>query len=124
GNIAPTSSISAGLDYCGVSPILAWLYDAGRVQFRAATDEQVRQAYRTILSHEGVVPALESLHAVAYALELAPSLPPEQHIVINASGRGEKDLFIAMENLQPQQLAEFMELKLQQLRNLAISPKV
>lgn len=116
GNIAPTSSISAGLDYCGVSPILAWLYDEGRVQFAAASDEQVRQAYRTILRREGIVPAMESLHAIAHALVLAPTLSTDTHLVINASGRGEKDLFIAMENLQPAQLAEFMELKLQSLK--------
>ncbi|MBX3103143.1 MAG: tryptophan synthase subunit beta [Bacteroidetes bacterium] len=115
GNIAPTASISAGLDYCGVSPVLAWLHDQGRVQFAAATDAQVLDAYRTVLRTEGLVPAMESMHAFAHALALAPTLSPDTHVVINMSGRGEKDLFIAMEHLQPAQMTEFMQLKLTSL---------
>jgi tryptophan synthase beta chain len=119
GNIAPTASISAGLDYCGVSPVLAWLHDVGRVQFVAASDTQVLAAYRTVLRTEGIIPAMESMHAFAYALELAPQLRPDQHVVINMSGRGEKDLFIAMEHLQPAEMAQFMELKLHNLKSHA-----
>ena len=109
GNIANTHSVSAGLDYCGVSPILAWLYDEGRVRFETASDEAALDAVRRTAQIEGLIPALESAHAFAYAFELAARLPKDQIVVINASGRGEKDLFITMRHFQPEALKRYAE---------------
>lgn len=114
GNIAPTASISAGLDYCGISPLLAWLSDEGRVDFAAASDQATIEAYQLMLRKEGLIPALESTHAFAHAFQLAQEMNPNQHIVVNMSGRGEKDLFIVMDELQPEALKHFMQLKLNQ----------
>jgi len=109
GNIAPTHSISAGLDYCGMSPLLAYLADAGRIQLATAGDNAVLAAVQQLARTEGLVLALESAHALAHAIELAPSLPADRLLVINGSGRGEKDLFITMQALQPEALRQFME---------------
>lgn len=109
GNIANTHSVSAGLDYCGVSPILAWLYDEGRVRFETASDDAALDAVRRTAQVEGLIPALESAHAFAYAFELAARLPKDQIVVINASGRGEKDLFITMRHFQPEALKRYAE---------------
>ena len=107
GNIADTHSVSAGLDYCGVSPILAWLADAGRVQFATASDEASLAAVQRLARTEGIIPALESAHAFAHAFELAAELSPDKIIVVNASGRGEKDLFITMRHFQPDSLQAY-----------------
>ncbi|MEO6758034.1 MAG: tryptophan synthase subunit beta [Saprospiraceae bacterium] len=107
GNIAGTHSVSAGLDYCGVSPILAWLADAGRVQFATASDAAALAAVQTLARTEGIIPALESAHAFAHAFELAADLPKDKIVVINASGRGEKDLFITMRHFQPDSLETY-----------------
>ena len=101
GNILPTSSVSAGLDYCGLSPLLAYLKDAGRVQFTQATDAATLEALSRTARTEGLILALESAHAMAEAIRLAPTLSPEQTIVVNGSGRGEKDLFITLPRLNP-----------------------
>ncbi|MCC6462006.1 MAG: tryptophan synthase subunit beta [Saprospiraceae bacterium] len=109
GNIAATHSVSAGLDYCGVSPILAWLADEGRVQFAAASDAEALAAVQRLARTEGIIPALESAHAFAHAFELAADLPPETVVVVNASGRGEKDLFITMQHFQGDSLQRYAQ---------------
>ncbi|MBI2415668.1 MAG: tryptophan synthase subunit beta [Candidatus Kerfeldbacteria bacterium] len=97
GNLQPTHSVSAGLDYPGIGPEHAYLYQQGRAQYVAVTDVQAVQAFRALANTEGIVPALESAHAVAYAIQLAPTLPPKKTIVVNISGRGDKDYFILRE---------------------------
>ena len=92
GQIAATHSISAGLDYPSIGPEHAFLHDAGRVQYVAASDTDALAAFRTLSEQEGIIPALESAHAVAYALKLARELKPEQTILVNLSGRGDKDV--------------------------------
>jgi tryptophan synthase beta chain len=107
GNISNTHSVSAGLDYCGVSPILANLADMGRVQFAQASDEEALAAVKRLAQKEGIIPALESAHGFAHAFKLAATLPKEAIIVVNASGRGEKDLFITMRHFQEESLIKY-----------------
>ncbi|MDF1766083.1 MAG: tryptophan synthase subunit beta [Gammaproteobacteria bacterium] len=92
GQIMETHSVSAGLDYPGVGPEHAWLKDLKRVNYVAATDVEAMQAFHQLTRLEGIIPALESAHAVAYAMKLAATMAPEQSIVINLSGRGDKDI--------------------------------
>ena len=92
GQLAPTYSISAGLDYPGVGPEHAHLMDIGRAKYVAITDKEAIDAFYYLSRMEGVIPAIESSHAVAYAIKIAPSLSKEQVIVINISGRGDKDV--------------------------------
>ena len=91
GQIAPVYSISAGLDYPGVGPEHAWLRDSGRAQYVAITDDEAVDAFEYLSRTEGIIPAIESAHAVAYARQLAPRMCPDQIIVVNLSGRGDKD---------------------------------
>ena len=92
GLIKETHSVSAGLDYPGVGPEHAWLKEVQRAEYVAVTDEAALDAFRQLNRLEGILPALESSHALAYAAELAPTLRSDQHIVINLSGRGDKDI--------------------------------
>ncbi|MBK1727226.1 tryptophan synthase subunit beta [Halorhodospira neutriphila] len=92
GQILGTHSISAGLDYPGVGPEHAWLKDSGRAQYATVTDEQALAAFHRLCRDEGILPALETSHALAYAEELAAGLSPEQLVVVNLSGRGDKDI--------------------------------
>jgi tryptophan synthase beta chain len=92
GQIIETHSISAGLDYPGVGPEHAWLKDSGRARYVAASDEEALQAFHTLTKVEGIIPALESSHALAYAAKLAQEMDPEQIVVVNLSGRGDKDM--------------------------------
>ncbi len=92
GQIIETHSISAGLDYPGVGPEHAWLKDSGRASYVAVDDEQAMRAFHSLTRTEGIIPALESSHALAYAMELAPTMDPEQIIIVNLSGRGDKDI--------------------------------
>lgn len=92
GQIIPTHSISAGLDYPGVGPEHAWLKDIGRVQYGSATDEEALAAFRELTLVEGIMPALESSHALAHVRKLAPTMGKDQVIVVNLSGRGDKDI--------------------------------
>ncbi|KGD63236.1 tryptophan synthase subunit beta [Alcanivorax nanhaiticus] len=92
GQIIETHSVSAGLDYPGVGPEHAWLKDLGRVQYVAADDTEALAAFRELTQVEGIMPALESSHALAYASKLAQTMSPEQNIVVNLSGRGDKDI--------------------------------
>ena len=91
-NILPVYSISAGLDYPGVGPEHAYLKDSGRVQYAAITDKEAVEAFYFLSKTEGIIPALESSHAVAYAMKLAPEMPRDQIMIINLSGRGDKDV--------------------------------
>jgi tryptophan synthase beta chain len=92
GQITETHSISAGLDYPGVGPEHAWLKDIGRAHYVAVTDDEALRAFHHLTLTEGIIPALESSHALAYVTELAPTLRPDQSIVVNLSGRGDKDI--------------------------------
>jgi tryptophan synthase beta chain len=92
GQIMSTHSVSAGLDYPGVGPEHSMLKDSGRVNYVAATDDEALNAFRTLTQVEGIMPALESSHAVAYALKLAATMSPDKNIIINLSGRGDKDI--------------------------------
>ena len=92
GQITETHSISAGLDYPGVGPEHAWLKDIGRVKYVAATDKEALQAFHQLTQVEGIIPALESSHAMAYGVKLAAEMSPDQTIIINLSGRGDKDI--------------------------------
>tara|TARA_R110000868_G_scaffold77760_2_gene222489 strand:- start:311 stop:1054 length:744 start_codon:yes stop_codon:yes gene_type:complete len=92
GQIIETHSVSAGLDYPGVGPEHSWLKDLGRVNYVAINDDEALAAFRKLTLVEGIMPALESAHAVAYAEKLAKTMSPEQSIVVNLSGRGDKDI--------------------------------
>ena len=92
GQIASTHSISAGLDYPGVGPEHAWLKDMGRAEYVAINDEEALDAFHELTRTEGIIPALESSHALAYAKKIAPTMACDQIIVVNLSGRGDKDI--------------------------------
>ncbi len=92
GQIIDTHSVSAGLDYPGVGPEHAWLKDSGLAEYVPITDEETLEAFHTCCRIEGIIPALESSHALAYAAKLAPTLPRDKLILVNLSGRGDKDM--------------------------------
>lgn len=92
GQIAPVYSISAGLDYPGIGPEHAHLHDTGRAQYVAITDDEAVQAFSYLSKTEGIIPAIESAHALAYAMKVAPQMDKEKIIVVNLSGRGDKDV--------------------------------
>jgi tryptophan synthase beta chain len=93
GQIAEAHSISAGLDYPGIGPEHSWLHDIGRVQYLPVTDDQAMASFQTLSKLEGIIPALESAHAIAAAEQVAPTLDADKIIVVNLSGRGDKDIF-------------------------------
>jgi tryptophan synthase beta chain len=97
GQIIETHSVSAGLDYPGVGPEHAWLKDIGRAEYVGATDKEALEAFHELCRVEGIIPALESSHALAYAAKLAPTLPKDKILLVNLSGRGDKDLHIVSE---------------------------
>jgi tryptophan synthase beta chain len=92
GQIIETHSVSAGLDYPGVGPEHAWLKDSGRATYVTATDDEALAAFHTCCRLEGIIPALESAHALAYAARIAPTLPADTVLLVNLSGRGDKDM--------------------------------
>jgi tryptophan synthase beta chain len=92
GQIIETHSISAGLDYPGVGPEHAYLKDIGRAEYVGITDSEALEAFHRLCRTEGIIPALESSHAVAYAMKLAKTMRPDQHLLVNLSGRGDKDI--------------------------------
>jgi len=92
GQIIETHSVSAGLDYPGVGPEHAYLHDIGRAQYVGITDDEALSAFHRLCRTEGIIPALESSHAVAYAMKLAATMRPDQHLLVNLSGRGDKDI--------------------------------
>ena len=92
GQIIETHSISAGLDYPGVGPEHAWLKDSGRAEYVAVTDQDALDAFHNLCRFEGIIPALESSHALAYAAHIAPHMDRDQILLVNLSGRGDKDI--------------------------------
>lgn len=109
GNTAKTHSVAAGLDYIGIGPELAKLYDTGRVEFTSITDQEALVAVRKLALSEGIIPALESAHAVAHALRLAPALPSGKTVVVNVSGRGDKDLFTLAAHFDKAEFKTFLK---------------
>jgi tryptophan synthase beta chain len=99
GQIQLTHSVSAGLDYAAVGPEHAFLRDQGRIDFDYATDDEALDAFQRLSQIEGIIPALETAHAVAYVLKAAPALDPNQIVILNLSGRGDKDVSQAAEIL-------------------------
>jgi tryptophan synthase beta chain len=97
GQVIETHSVSAGLDYPGVGPEHAWLKDIGRAQYVTITDKEAIDAFHTCCRIEGIIPALESSHALAYAAKLAATLPKDKIILANLSGRGDKDMHTVAE---------------------------
>ena len=94
GQIGHTSSIAAGLDYPAIGPVHALLKDEGRVEYVAIGDEETVQAFKLLSKTEGIIPALESSHALAYLMKIGKELPKETQVIVNLSGRGEKDLCV------------------------------
>jgi tryptophan synthase beta chain len=92
GQINEAHSISAGLDYPGIGPEHSWLKEMGRVEYVSATDDEALEAFQLLCKLEGIIPALESAHALAHVLKLAPTLPADNLLVMNLSGRGDKDV--------------------------------
>ena len=103
GQISPTHSVSAGLDYAAIGPEHAYYYKLGRIKYAYATDDEALEAFKTLSRHEGIIPALESSHGLAYAIKRAKELSPESIICVSLSGRGDKDV---------QEAARFMGVKL------------
>jgi tryptophan synthase beta chain len=114
GQMRDTHSISAGLDYIGIGPILAYLHQQQRVRFEAATDADVVAAFRTTIRNEGLIPALESSHAIACALLEASQLSPGESILVNMSGRGDKDIFTIAAALGDERWYDFLRHKVQE----------
>jgi tryptophan synthase beta chain len=114
GQMRETHSISAGLDYVGVSPILSHLKETGRARFAVATDQEVVEAMRLTIRREGLIPALESAHAFVQAFKDAPNMAPDDVIIINQSGRGDKDIFTVADAFQDPGWREFIIKKAKQ----------
>lgn len=115
GQALETRSISAGLDYCGIGPQLASLGKSGRIEFTSALDKEALDAVKFFAKNEGVLFAMESAHAGAQAIKMAPTLPKNKAIIINMSGRGDKDIFITCPVFRPQQWKEFLVSELERL---------
>ena len=109
GQIMNTHSVSAGLDYPGVGPLHAHLHDMKRVTYTFATDKQAIDALSLLARTEGILPALESSHALAEAIRLAPTLSPKKSIVVNLSGRGDKDMFILAKHIKDDNFVSFLK---------------
>ncbi len=117
GQALPTRSISAGLDYCGIGPQLATLGRKGRVEFTYARDEEALNAVKFFARNEGVLFAMESAHAGAEAIKLAPRLPKDKAIIINMSGRGDKDVFITCPVFRREEWLDFLHAEIDRLEN-------
>lgn len=111
GQLSHTHSVSAGLDYAGVGPEHAFLHDIGRVNYTSATDEEAIAALKMVMKEEGMIPALESSHAWAEAIKQAPTMKKDESIIINQSGRGDKDIFIIADALADKNWFEFLQRK-------------
>lgn len=116
GNMLETHSVAAGLDYIGVSPILSHLHTTGRVRFEAATDTEVVAALRLAMRKEGLIPALESSHAFAQAFKEAPTMSKDEIIIINQSGRGDKDIFTVADAITDPKWEAFIQKKAEAYR--------
>ena len=99
GQIEEGHSISAGLDYPGIGPEHAWLKETGRVTYLSATDDEALAAFQLCAQQEGIIPALEPAHALAKVIEIAPQKPRDHLLVVNISGRGDKDIFTVADHL-------------------------
>jgi tryptophan synthase beta chain len=99
GQISDAHSISAGLDYPGIGPEHSWLHEIGRANYVSATDQEALDAFQLLARTEGIIPALEPAHAIAYTQKLAPKLGKDKSIVVGLSGRGDKDIFAVAERL-------------------------
>jgi tryptophan synthase beta chain len=108
-----THSVAAGLDYVGISPILAHLHDLKRVRFEAANDQEVKDALSLTMKKEGLIPALESSHAFVTAYKEAPKMSKDEVILISMSGRGDKDIFTIAEALGDERWEEFLREKVE-----------
>ena len=117
GQVSTTRSISAGLDYAGIGPQLAELGESGRIEFNAVTDDEALNAVRVFAQNEGVMFALESAHAGAMAIRLAPGMKKDDVIIVNMSGRGDKDIFITSPVFRPKEWEQFLEAELERLRS-------
>jgi tryptophan synthase beta chain len=116
GQMRETHSVAAGLDYVGVSPILAHLRETGRVRFAAATDVEVVRALELAVRREGLIPALESAHAFAQAFREVGELSPDDVVIINQSGRGDKDIFTVADALDDPDWKDFIRKKAEAYR--------
>ena len=119
GQMQDTHSVSAGLDYVGVSPILASLYEQGRVRFEAATDDEVVEAMSLTVRREGLIPALETSHAFVQAFKEVGDMSPDDSIIINQSGRADKDIFTVADALKDPKWEKFILAKAEEYRNRA-----
>ena len=117
GQALPTRSISAGLDYCGIGPQLAALGKSGRVEFTSALDREALDALKFFAKNEGVLFAMESSHAGAQAIKMAPTMSKDDVIIINMSGRGDKDIFITSPVFRPEEWKNFLEAELESLNS-------
>lgn len=115
GQALPTRSISAGLDYCGIGPQLAALGKSGRIEFTSALDSEALAAVKFFAKNEGVLFALESAHAGAEAIKLAPKISADKAIIVNMSGRGDKDVFITSPVFRPAEWKEFLKAEIERL---------
>lgn len=112
GQLQKTHSISAGIDYTGIGPQHAHLHKSGRVEYVSASDEEALESLTILAQHEGIIPALESAHALAHALKLAPTLATDKVIVVNLSGRGDKDLFITAKHFDEKKWKDYLKSQL------------
>ena len=115
GQALPTRSISAGLDYCGIGPQLAALGKSGRVEFCAIKDDEALNAVSFFAKNEGILFALESAHAGAAAMKIAKELPADQAVIINMSGRGDKDVFITSPVFRREEWINFLHAEIERL---------
>lgn len=123
GQLGDTHSIAAGLDYVGVSPILAHLSQTGRVTPESATDVEVTEAFKLLMKTEGIIPALESSHALAGGFKRAKTMRPDQHLVINLSGRGDKDIFNIARAFPQPEWTEFLQREAERSKELVAEMK-
>jgi tryptophan synthase beta chain len=117
GQMLETHSVSAGLDYMGVSPVLAYLHDTGRVRFEAAMDDEVVETVKLLMKTEGIIPALESTHALVVGLREAATMKPTETVLINLSGRGDKDIFTVAEAIGDPKWDAFLASKVAAAQN-------
>lgn len=118
GTFMPTASISAGLDYAGIGPQLAFLGDKARIEFISATDEDVLNAFQFFALKEGIIAAMESSHALAGAIRIAPDLKKDESIIVNVSGRGDKDLFITAPRIMGKKWEDFLSEEIVRLKSI------
>jgi tryptophan synthase beta chain len=109
GQLSETHSISAGLDYAGIGPELAYLADQGRIQFVSVRDHEVLEAFQFFARHEGIIAAMESSHALSAGMKIASGLTSDQIVVINISGRGDKDIFITARAIGNEKWFQFLK---------------